>query len=220
MNLARALERFRNREHRREYRAMVKRWYADGGDERFRFDYELGRDSLVLDVGGYEGQWASDLYSRRPCRILIFEPVTQYAEQIRARFRHNADIDVFDVALGGSAREETIRILGASSSTHKARKSEEQTMRVVDVNEWFAEYGIEHVDMIKINTEGGEFELLERLIETGLVPRFANMQVQFHNVADDSTSRMEAIQRELAKTHDLTYQYRYVWENWARKADQ
>jgi hypothetical protein len=88
------------------------------------------------------------------------------------------------------------------------------------VNEWFAENGIEHVDLIKINTEGGEFELLERMIETGLVPRFVNMQVQFHNVADDSTPRMEAIQRELAKTHELTYEYRYVWENWTRKADQ
>jgi FkbM family methyltransferase len=219
MGIARALERFRNREHRREYRAMVRRWYADGGDERFRFDYELGRESLVLDVGGYEGQWASDLYARRPCRILVFEPVKQYAEQIRMRFRNNPDIEVFDVALGGSARDEIIRILGASSSTHKARKAEEQSMRVVDVEQWFDEHGIEHVDLIKINTEGGEFELLERMIETGLVPRIADFQVQFHKVADDSTSRMETIQRELAKTHELTYQYRYVWENWSRKPE-
>jgi FkbM family methyltransferase len=219
MGIARALERFRNRKHRRAYRAMVGRWYADGGDERFRFDYDLDRESLVLDVGGYEGQWASDLYARRPCRIQVFEPVTQYAERIRTRFRHNPDIDVFDVALGGNERDETIRIIGASSSTHKARKSEEQTMRIVDVKEWFDEHGIEHVDLIKINTEGGEFELLERMIEAGLVPRLRDIQVQFHNVADDSTPRMEMIQREFARTHELTYQYRYVWENWSRKAD-
>lgn len=219
MNLARALERIRNRAHRREYREMVRRWYADGGDERFRFDYELHPESLVLDVGGYQGQWASDLYARRPCRILVFEPVTQYAEQIRNRFRHNPDIEVFDVALGGTTRSEIIRILGASSSTHKARKSGEQTMRVVDVKDWLDQHGIENVDLIKINSEGGEFELLERMIETSLVPRVADIQVQFHKIAEDSTPRMEAIQRELAKTHELTYQYRYVWENWTRKKD-
>jgi hypothetical protein len=27
---------------------------------------------------------------------------------------------------------------------------------------------------------------------------------------------MRTIQRELSKTHHLTYQFRYVWENWER----
>lgn len=196
---------------------MVRRWYADGGDDRFRFDYPLDRDSLVLDVGGYEGQWASDLYARIPCRILVFEPVHEYAEKIRERFRANPDIEVFDIALGRNERTEVMRILGASSSVYKARRSEEQQVRFVDVRQWFDEHGIDRVDLIKINIEGGEFELLERMIETDLIPQLANIQVQFHNVADDSTRRMEAIQAELGRTHSLTYQYRYVWENWSLK---
>jgi len=49
-------EYFRRRRHRREYRRAVKQFYADGGDVRFRFDYELAPDALVIDLGGCEGQ--------------------------------------------------------------------------------------------------------------------------------------------------------------------
>ena len=78
-------EYLRRRRHRREYRRTVAQYYADGGDIRFRFDYELAPDSLVLDLGGYEGQWASDLYARQRCRIDVFEPVARFAAAIGAR---------------------------------------------------------------------------------------------------------------------------------------
>ena len=79
-------ERLRNRKQRRAYRAVLARWNADGGDTRFRFDYDLTPESVVLDVGGYEGQWASDLYARQRCQIRIFEPVREFAQLIDARF--------------------------------------------------------------------------------------------------------------------------------------
>jgi len=63
----------------------------------------------------------------------------------------------------------------------------------------------------------GEYELLEKLIETGLIGIFENVQVQFHDVAPDSHSRMERIQKALGKTHTPTYQYEFVWENWTRR---
>jgi hypothetical protein len=84
----------RRRREKHRYRAMVKKWYSDGGDNRFRFDYPLDSRSLVLDVGGYEGQWASDVYARYRCRIMVFEPVARFAHDIAERFRHNTDITV------------------------------------------------------------------------------------------------------------------------------
>ena len=67
---------------------------------------------------------------------------------------------------------------------------------------------------MKINIEGGEFELLERLIQTGLISRIKNIQVQFHNIAVESTKRMEKIHQGMYKTHQPTFQYKFVWENW------
>ena len=53
----------------------VRRWWSDGGDERYRYTYYLNKNSLVLDLGGYKGQWASDIYAQYNCRKLVFETV-------------------------------------------------------------------------------------------------------------------------------------------------
>jgi FkbM family methyltransferase len=194
---------------------MVARWNADGGDARFRFDYPLTPDSLVLDLGGYEGQWASDLYSRYRCRIEVFEPVESFAAAIRARFAHNDDIAVHTCGLGASTRTDTIYLRGAGTSLHRRGTRAEQ-VRIVDVDAWLAERGIARIHLMKINIEGGEYELLERLIETGRIADIDDIQVQFHDVAPDSAARMERLRANMRATHTPTYQYRFVWENWRR----
>lgn len=218
MSFSRLIESYRKRAAKREYRRIVRRWYADGGDDRFRFAYTLGPDSLVLDIGGYEGQWASDLYSRYRCRIVVFEPVAEFARSIAARFAHNDAIEVLQCGLGGTSRSETIHIRGASSSTQrKKNKSAPETIQIIDAEKWFRENDVDTVDLMKINIEGGEYELLERLIATGSIEKVDNIQVQFHNFTHDAPQRMERIQRDLARTHMPTYQYRFVWENWTKK---
>jgi FkbM family methyltransferase len=202
--------------YRREHRRNVRQWWADGGDARSRFDYDLGRNSLVLDLGGYEGQWASDIYARYRCRITVFEPVSAYAESIRARFRLNDDIDTCEFGLGASSRSETIYIRGAGSSTF-GKKADAERIEIADVADWFRERNVDNVDLMKINIEGGEFELLERMLETDLIRRVRDFQIQFHNIAPDATQRMERIKQGLLATHDPGYQYKFVWENWTRK---
>jgi FkbM family methyltransferase len=208
-------EYWRRRRHKREYRRTVAQFYADGGDTRLRFDYDLAPDSQVLDLGGYEGQWASDLYARRRCRIDVFEPVTRFAAAIAERFRHNPDIRVHPHALGRSTRSETLSVCGASSSAYKSKSATEE-VRFIDVAQWFEEQNVRDVRLMKINIEGGEYELLERMLECGLTARVADLQIQFHNFSPDAPQRMAAIQRGLAATHRPTYQYRFVWENWRR----
>jgi FkbM family methyltransferase len=212
------VERWRRRHARRDYRAMVAKWNADGGDECFRFDYPLTAGSFVLDLGGYQGQWAADLYARHRCRIAVFEPVARFAADIRARFAGNPDVAVYDLGLGGTSRTETLQLRGAGSSTHR-RGGAAETIRIVDADAWLAEHDVAAVALMKINTEGGEFELLERLLDTGRITTIGDIQVQFHDVVRDSAARMEAIQARLRATHEPTYQYRFVWENWRRKAD-
>jgi FkbM family methyltransferase len=213
MDFERIVWRWKTRRQRHEYRRTVKRWYADGGDDRFRFDYDLDRDSLVLDLGGFEGQWASDVYARFRCRVIVFEPVPAFAARIADRFRRNDDIEVHACGLGATTRKETIHLHGAGTSTYR-RDAATVEARIVDVAAWFAEHEIASVKLMKVNIEGGEFELLERLLETGLAPRIEDLQVQFHYVSPQSPARMRAIQRKLAATHAPTYQYPFVWENW------
>ncbi len=207
--------RFNRRMHRREHREMIRKWRDDGGDQRLRFDYKLERNSLVMDLGGYQGQWASDLYSRYRCRILIFEPVRSFSSKISDRFRENENIQVFTYGLGATSRTEAIFLHGAGSSTFRKR-SHTENIQIIDVGEWLKQNSIDSVQLMKINIEGGEFELLERLIETQLIGCIENIQVQFHNVALNSSSRMKSIQQGMSRTHHPIYQYRFVWESWKR----
>ena len=70
---------------------------------------------------------------------------------------------------------------------------------------------------MKINIEGAEYDLVEHLIDTKLVEIIRNIQVQFHDFVPNAESRMRKIQEKLRITHSISYQYRFVWENWALK---
>jgi FkbM family methyltransferase len=189
------------------------RWIGDDGDARARQEYDLDCHSLVFDCGGYKGQWASDIYARYNCRVLVFEPVKSFAEQIERRFSRNSRIEVFRMALGSAARQESIGLSADGSSVYR-KASQRETIRFEDVARFFAEHRIERVDLMKLNIEGGEYELLPRMIEAGLIGRIRNLQIQFHEVTSDSADRMDAIRRDLAQTHDPAYEYRFVWEGW------
>ena len=66
----------------------LARWHADRGDELLRLDYPLSAQSLVFDLGGYKGQWASDIFGRFACRVLVFEPIVPFADAIQIGRAH------------------------------------------------------------------------------------------------------------------------------------
>ncbi len=192
----------------------VAAWYADQGHARFRLEYDLSADSIVFDLGGYEGQWASDIYAMYGCRVSVFEPVPAFAANIARRFRHNPRIRVFDFGL--AARTETGRMALAAdgSSLHKTGSGSVE-VRMVDAAEFMRQENVAAIDLMKINIEGGEYALLEHLLDKGLAARIRNIQVQFHDFVPDAEARMKAIQQRLALTHATTYQFPFVWENWS-----
>jgi FkbM family methyltransferase len=191
----------------------VANWYAVQGDTNLRLDYDLSPESMVFDVGGYEGQWASDIYAMYGCRIYVFEPVPAFAERIARRFRRNPQIRVFDFGL--SSRTETTRIgLARDGSSVYKSGTEAIEIRLMSISDFLRREAVTTIDLMKINIEGAEFDLLEQLLNEGLVTRIRDIQVQFHDFAPDAEARMGAIQQRLAKTHKTTYQYPFVWENW------
>jgi hypothetical protein len=71
--------------------------------------------------------------------------------------------------------------------------------------------------LIKLNIEGGEYPLLTRMINTDIVEKCRDIQVQFHNCVPDAEAMRLQIRNALSRTHFLTYDYPFVWENWRRK---
>ena len=193
----------------------IRRWKSDLGDQKLRLDYDLNAESVVMDLGGYRGEWAHDIHSRYGCTVHVFEPVVSFAEGIAGRFKGNASIHVHCCGLGKETRTELMG-LSADASSMFQNDGTLETIQMIDAADWFQRHNVRQVDLMKINIEGGEYELLERLLDTELAFRVENFQVQFHNIAADSESRMNAILHRLQSTHQPTYQYHFVWENWQR----
>jgi FkbM family methyltransferase len=192
-------------------------WFTIRGDETLRLDYDLNERSLVFDLGGYKGQWTSDIFSRFCPTVHVFEVVPKFADCMRHRFERNNRIHVHPFGLAGHTRKEEVRVVSDGTSLF-ASEGDPISVDLVQAASFFRENAINEVDLVKINIEGGEYELLEHLLETGLVRSLREIQVQFHDCVPDAPRRMLRIQERLAVTHQPTWQFPFVWENWRRRA--
>ena len=191
-------------------------WLRDQGDKKFRLGYNLDENSLVFDVGGYEGQWTSDIFAKYGFFIHIFEPVHEFADQIKHRFERNKKVCVHGFGLAAENKFLSIAISQDSSSLFKEGASCE-SIQLVKALDFIREHQITNIDLMKINIEGGEYELLEHLIDSDFVKHIQNIQVQFHDFVPNAEERMFRIQTALSVTHEITFQYQFVWENWKLK---
>lgn len=213
------IKRIFNKIRRHTFPTVQDRWRADKGDETLRLDYPLDSESLVLDFGGYEGEWAATIHKRFGSRIVIFEAVPEYAEKIRNRFAGNNLLEVCAYGLGMTDRTEKI-YMDSDGSSSFGKNGPSIDIRIADAAAWFQERGLPAVELAKLNIEGGEYELLERLIDNGITPRIKHIQIQFHTISPDSKERRKRIQDALAKTHELKWCYEFVWESWTLKGTQ
>jgi len=195
-------------------------WFKDQGDKTLRLNYDLNNDDIVFDIGGYEGQWASDIFSKYCCSIHIFEPVPEFALNIKKRFSQNHKIFVWDFGLADNSYKTSIETNQDATSVFKSynplKKNKFIEIKLISALEFMQKNKIDKVQLMKINIEGGEYDLLDHLIEFEFVKYILNIQIQFHDFVDDAEQRMIKIQKHLSKTHRLTYQYPFVWENWER----
>lgn len=196
---------------------QLRQWYRDDGNHTKNLEHQLDQDSIVIDLGGYDGQWSSDIFSRYLCSIYVFEAVPAFSEKIQHRFVANPKIKSFPLAGGKDNRIDKIFLDDVGSSLIK-KNAKSVDVEVVDVAQIFKICNISHCNLLKINIEGGEYEVLPRLISSGLINEIDTLQIQFHNFSSDSLARMNEIQTELRKTHELIWQYQWIWEKWQKKA--
>ncbi len=189
-------------------------WFKAKGDKTFRLKYDLNTDSLVFDIGGYGGQWANNIFSKYSCRIYIFEPILEFAKNIEARFEKNQKIITYNFGLGDRTKLAKICVNENASSLFRSTSAISQNVKIVRAVDFLNENDITELDLMQINIEGGEYDLLEDLIQSREIRKIKNIQVQFHDFIPHAKTRRNNIQIELRRTHELTYQFPFVWENW------
>ncbi len=192
-------------------------WKVVDGDNTLRLNYNLKPSSTVFDIGGYRGQWSSDIFAKYLCRVYVFEPFPEFYKDIQERFKNNEKVTVYSFGLGNKDTLASIYFSADGTSLY-ASGNDSTKIELREFNRFIKEEQIHEIDLIKINIEGAEYDLLDYLTYTETVKKIKNIQVQFHNkYVENPEKRMIAIQQELKKTHELTWQYKFVWENWERK---
>lgn len=184
-------------------------------EEKDRYEYPLNADSVALDCGGYEGKWAAGIYEKYGCTIHVLEPVKQFFEQIVRRFAGVPRIKLYNWGIGEISGYSSFGIR-ADSTGAWADAPEPEVVHIKSVEEVFDYLKLDRVDVMKVNIEGGEWEVVPALISSGLILRVANLQVQWHPVGKGSEEKFAALQQRLAMTHSLTFDAGWVWQNWRR----
>lgn len=169
--------------------------------------------------GGYLGDFSAEINRSYGCKCYCFEPVKEFFDIIENRFSDNDRSFVYQFGLSDHSSIDNMQISKDGSSSIINRGSDTiEEVRMVDIIEFIDTNNIDSISLMKINIEGGEYALLERMIEKQVVKKVKYFQIQFHDIGEQSLARAEKIQRELQKTHSLQWAYRpFIWESWERK---
>lgn len=197
------------------YRPSFLRFFqAVRADPTILLDANLD-GGVILDVGGFEGGWSKRLLRHvgdADVRVLAFEPVPAIAATFQAT---DPRVTLHMFGLAGRDRTEMM-VLGGQGSTIFGEGTVEVELRdVVGVLE-----GVDWIDLAKVNIEGGEFELIDRMHESGWLARTETLIVQFHEFVPGAHRMRRKARRQLAETHECTWSYPWVYERWDLRPTQ
>lgn len=192
-------------------------FYRNGGQEQLYDNLPITPDDLVIDGGGYQGEWTDEMLCRYGCRSIIFEPVPQFAESLRQRYARNSRVEVCEAALSDRSGHTKITFSADGSSTFASTDNAVTFgIRLVDFAAFLRERNVSEIACLKLNIEGGEYEVLREMAEQNLLGAVRSFLIQFHIIDPDCTTKRAAIQNALAKTHKSEFDYPFVWERWDR----
>lgn len=169
----------------------------------------LPKGALAIDCGANVGDITA-LMRRQGLRVIAFEPDPLAVARLRRRFAGVPEVEVVEKAVGASARRAAffqrrdagadIRATQGSSLMRKRQHAEEAaaSVEVVDLPAFIATLA-EPVALLKVDNEGAEAELLERMLDTGVHRSTGHIFVETHErFSPEIARRLGAIRARLA----------------------
>lgn len=183
-----------------------------------RYNYPLlNKGSVVLDCGAYQGNFSLEMARKYECQIIGFEPVRQFFEFATEACKGIPQITLYNHGVGGATRDVMFDVRNDSSSRFTdGQDRPQEKVAIIDIVKLFdivLRKGAT-VDLLKLNIEGMEWEVIDRLCQSGAIERVLNLQVQFHHVKGYELADAREL---LMKTHHMTYNKDWVFEGWELK---
>lgn len=162
------------RTHAPQVDLVSRRLHADGAWEPFETHLWLASQragDIVVDVGANLGYFAllSALCERRASQILAFEPDSQNFALLEDNLHLNGvadEVQGFQVALASASGEGTLYRSRDNLGDHQiyAGDGEREALTIsLAVGREFLSERVERIDLLKIDTQGSEFSVIEGL---------------------------------------------------------
>jgi len=175
----------------------------------YQFD-GLTLESIVIDAGSHEANWSHRIWEKYGCKIIALEPIPRYIHETFLRLA-NTNTCLIPMALGRWNTVLSFGVHGAMSG--QFADGYKQIVGVLDVALLLKDI-IGQVAVLKLNIEGGEYDVLERILEEGLAGRITNIIVQPHTIVPDYEDRWMMIDAGLRETHELVFHEDWCWSGY------
>lgn len=204
---------WRTNSYRKGLSGPLGDYWRQGGDVLTTAGLPVTSSSVVIDAGGYRGAWTDEMLCLYSPKVIVVEAHPGFSARLEERYRENDRVRVVRGALGG--RNGEIDIFDLADGTSAVRKRG-KPIRVQKVPIGSILNELDDVACMKINIEGGEYEVLDELIGSGAIRKLGSLIVQFHDFFPDASSKRAVICAGLEKTHRRAFDFPFVWERWDR----
>lgn len=155
--------------------------------EEYRVSKGLG---TVVDVGANIGAFTLLAVDRGASRIVAVEPASRTCELLRENLFTNGvagRVEVVQAGIGGESGARALFLAPdspMSTCCHSGGAgSEAETVRIMTIEQLMAEHQLSHVDLLKMDCEGAEYEAL-RVSTSEMLQRVDRIILEYHANGD------------------------------------
>lgn len=132
---------------------------------------------IVFDVGANVGIYAAQVFDTVPAaRVHAFEPSSVAFQKLCATFDGQKQIDLIQAGVGASMGTAMLyaRVPGSvlGSVYASGEGAEGEKIEIVTIDDYCERHGITHIDLLKLDLEGGELDALRgasRMMSAGAI---------------------------------------------------
>jgi len=154
-------------------------------------DYESNATPIqngwtIIDIGAGLGDFAISIaYEHQGCQVYAYEPFPESFRLLEENIRLNSTSNVlaFSIAVGAQSGEMTLFATGEAvqhTTTNASRQADTISVQGLCLDDVLEGNAIEVCDFLKMDCEGGEFDILLNASEATL-QKVKNICLEYHN---------------------------------------
>lgn len=197
----------------RSYLNLIRR--KNKYDIRFRYKFLPG--ARILDIGGGAGDFAANFSELHNANVTILEKNPKVFARLQERFTGDARVYVHNASLSDKDEVVEFDLDSDASGVFGSPGGQKVKVALWDAERFLSECGTDEWHLAKLNIEGGEYALLNRLIDTGRIASFQYLQIQFNLHVPNARRQYRNLVKRLQRTHRLQWRYPFIGESWVRR---